>query len=99
MSRLKAPSHPGEILREEFLSPLDMTAYALAKAINVTRPRVEELVRERRPITADMAHRLSRRFGTTPGFWMNLQTNFDLAETVRNEQAEYEAIEPLQLAG
>jgi len=54
MSRLKAPSHPGEILREEFLSPLDMTAYALAKAINVTRPRVEELVRERRPITADM---------------------------------------------
>jgi len=97
MSRLKAPSHPGEILREEFLAPLDTTAYALAKAINVTRPRV--VVRERRPITADMAHRLSRRFGTTPGFWMNLQTNFDLAETVRNEQAEYEAIEPLQLAG
>jgi len=99
MSRLKAPSHPGEILREEFLAPLNMTSYALAKAINVTRPRVEELVRERRPITADMAPRLSRRFGTTPGFWMNLQTNFDLAETVRNEQAAYEAIEPLQLAG
>lgn len=99
MPRLKAPSHPGEILREEFLVPLNMTAYALAKAINVTRPRVEELVRERRPMTADMAHRLSRRFGTTPGFWMNLQTNFDLAETVRNEHEEYEAIEPLQLAG
>ena len=96
MIMLKCPSHPGEILREEFLAPLGMTAYALAKAINVTRPRVEELVRERRPMTADMAHRLSRRFGTTPGFWMNLQTHFDLAEKAHREAAVYDAIEPLE---
>lgn len=99
MPELNAPSHPGEILREEFLLPLDMTAYALAQAINVTRPRIEELVRERRPITADMAHRLSRRFGTTPGFWMNLQTAHDLAETARKAEGDYAAIKPLESMG
>ena len=99
MPMLAAPAHPGEVLREEFLSPLRMTAYALAKAIGVTRPRVEELVRERRPMSADMAQRLARRFGTSAGFWMALQTNYDLAETARECGADYDAIEPLPTAG
>jgi addiction module HigA family antidote len=70
--------HPGEILREDFMAPLGLTAYRLAKDLNVTLPRVNELIRERRPIGADMALRLARYFGTTPQTWMNLQANFDL---------------------
>ena len=73
------PVHPGEILREEFLLPLDLKPYSLAKAINVPRPRIEKLVRRQGPVTADTALRLGRYFGTGPEFWMNLQANYDLA--------------------
>ena len=72
------PIHPGEILREEFLGPMTMSAHALAMELKVPAPRINDIVRERRAITPDTALRLARYFGTTPQFWMNLQTSFDL---------------------
>ena len=75
------PIHPGEILREEFLLPLGMTAHALAMAIRVPAPRIHDIVREKRSISPDTALRLARYFGTTPEFWMNLQSAFDLRTT------------------
>ncbi|MGE0803197.1 MAG: HigA family addiction module antitoxin [Lautropia sp.] len=75
------PIHPGEILREEFLMPLGITPHALALALRVSAPRVNDIVRERRSVTADTALRLSRFFGTTAEFWMGLQTDYDMAIT------------------
>jgi addiction module HigA family antidote len=72
------PMHPGEILREEFLKPLDLTVYALAEAIKVSRSRVNDVVLGRRGVTADTALRLARYFGTSAEFWMNLQARYDL---------------------
>ena len=72
------PIHPGEVLREEFLEPLGLSAHALAIALRVPAPRVNDLVRERRSITPDTALRLARYFGTTPEFWINLQARYDL---------------------
>ena len=77
MNKMRA-IHPGEILREEFLIPLGMSPHALAVKLHVPAPRINEIVRERRGITPDTALRLSRFFGTTPEFWMNLQASFDL---------------------
>lgn len=73
------PIHPGEILREEFLVPLGLTAHALALALHVSAPRINDIVRERRAITADTALRLSRFFGTSAEFWMGLQADYDMA--------------------
>jgi addiction module HigA family antidote len=78
MTRKLAPIHPGEILREEFMAPLDLSSNALAKAIGVTTARINEIVRERRGITADTALRLARYFGTDAQSWMNLQQRYDL---------------------
>lgn len=72
------PVHPGEILREDYLVPLDMSANALAKALNVPAPRVNDVVRERRGITADTAMRLARYFGGDARSWLNLQAAYDL---------------------
>ncbi|MGI8508124.1 MAG: HigA family addiction module antitoxin [Gemmatimonadaceae bacterium] len=72
------PVHPGEILREDFLVELGMSANALAKALHVPAPRVNDIVRERRGVTADTALRLARYFGSTPQFWLNLQSAYDL---------------------
>ncbi len=72
------PVHPGEILREDYLVDLDMSANALAKALKVPAPRINDIVRERRGISADTALRLARYFDTTPQFWLNLQTAYDL---------------------
>jgi addiction module HigA family antidote len=72
------PIHPGEVLREEFLVPLGMSAHALALELKVPAPRINEIVRERRAVTPDTALRLARYFGTTPQFWLNLQTSYDL---------------------
>ncbi len=69
-------AHPGEILRTEFLEPMGITAYQLAKAVHF--PGIYEIVRERRSISADVALRLARYFGMTPQFWMNLQADYDL---------------------
>ena len=72
------PIHPGEILREEFLVPLGLSASALAIALKVPAPRINEIIRERRSVTPDTALRLSRYFGTSPEFWMDLQTAYEL---------------------
>ncbi|MBX3664608.1 MAG: HigA family addiction module antidote protein [Burkholderiales bacterium] len=72
------PVHPGEILREDYLAPLDMSANALAKALNVPAPRINDVVRERRGITADTAMRLARYFGGDARSWLNLQAAYDL---------------------
>ncbi len=72
------PIHPGEILREEFLVPLGLSANALAIELKVPAPRINEIIRERRSVTPDTALRLSRYFGTSPEFWMDLQTAYEL---------------------
>ena len=83
-----APVHPGEVLRDEFLTPLALSVYQLAQALKISRPRLNDVVLGRRGVTVDTALRLGRYFGTTPVFWLNLQTRYDLdvAElTVRRE--------------
>ncbi|MBI5753270.1 MAG: HigA family addiction module antidote protein [Hydrogenophilales bacterium] len=89
------PVHPGEILREDFLVPLGMSANALAKALNVPAPRVNDIVRERRGVTADSAMRLARYFDGDARSWMNLQAAYDLrvAEIENAKRIERE-IEP-----
>lgn len=72
------PVHPGEQLREEFMKPLGITAYRLAKDIGVAVTRVQAIVAERRAITGDTALRLGRYFGTSPEFWLNMQRDFEL---------------------
>ncbi len=72
------PIHPGEILREEFLSALGLSANGLALALRVPATRINDIVNERRGITADTALRLARYFGTTPRFWMNMQASYEL---------------------
>lgn len=72
------PIHPGEVLKEEFLDPLDLSQNKLAMSIHVPAPRISEIVRGKRAITADTALRLGRFFDTSPQFWMNLQARYDL---------------------
>ncbi len=84
--------HPGEILREEFLTPLGLSANALAMALKVPAPRINDIVREHRAITPDTALRLSRYLGTSPEFWMDLQTAYDLKSTAL-ESGEKIAVE------
>jgi len=72
------PIHPGEVLREEFLAPLGMTPHALAMQLRVTPSRINEIVREERPVTIETALRLARFFNTTPAFWMNVQQTYEL---------------------
>ena len=72
------PIHPGEVLLEEFLGPMDLSQYRLAKDISVPARRINEIVHGKRSITADTALRLGRYFGTSAQFWMNLQDHFDL---------------------
>jgi len=77
---MRIRTHPGEVLREEYLEPLGLSARALAKEIGVPANRLTEIIRERRGITADTAIRLGRYFGTDPRFWLNLQTAYDLSK-------------------
>src|SRR5262245_15582348 len=78
MARKLPPVHPGEVLREEFLVPLELTPYAVAAALNVPRTRIERIAREEKPVTADTALRLGKFFRTGAAFWMNIQARFDL---------------------
>ena len=75
--------HPGEVLKEEFLEPLGITPYRLAKAIGVQPIRIGEICAGRRAVTADTALRLSRALGTTAGFWLGLQADYDTEEIIR----------------
>ena len=78
MSKKLKPIHPGEILREEYMIPLGLSSNALARALNVAPARINEIVRERRGISADTALRLARYFNTDVQSWLNLQANYDL---------------------
>ena len=78
MSKKLPPIHPGEILREEFMRPMHLSSNALARALGVTTARINEIVRERRGVSADTALRLARYFGTDAQSWMNLQQRHDL---------------------
>lgn len=84
MARLK-PIHPGEILREEFMVPLHLNSNKLALALHVPAPSIYDIVKEERGISPEMALRLGYVFGTTPDFWLNLQSEFDL-RVVRNQK-------------
>lgn len=84
MARRLKPMHPGEVLREEFLVPLDMSAGALAKACGLPRTRIERIVSEQTGITADTALRIAKALGTSAQLWLNLQNDFDV-EVARRE--------------
>jgi addiction module HigA family antidote len=89
MNRM-GPIHPGEILREEFLQPMGLSANALALALRVPATRIGDILRERRGITPDTALRLARYFGTDAQSWMNLQTSYDLKIAMRQHGKEIE---------
>ncbi|SRR5229473_1115766 len=93
--RKLAPMHPGEVLREEFLIPLDMSAGALAKVCGVPRTRIERLANEETGVTADTALRLSKAFGTTAALWLNLQNSYDVQMAEREIANELKNIEPV----
>lgn len=86
--------HPGEILREEFLLPLEISAYKLAKETFMPQTRISEILKGRRKITADTALRLSKFFGTSPKFWLGLQDDYDLEEERIGLQNELKQIKP-----
>lgn len=86
--------HPGEVLREEFLKPMGMSVYELAKRLRVPAPRVNDIVLERRGVSADTAVRLSRFFGTTEQFWLNLQGAYEVSRVRSEHGAEIERIKP-----
>jgi antitoxin HigA-1 len=78
MSERRAPTHPGEVLLEEFLKPMEISQYRLAKDINVPPRRINEIVHGTRSVSANTALRLARYFGMSPQFWLNLQSHYDL---------------------
>lgn len=91
----RPPTRPGEILVEEFLRPMGLTQAEVARAISVSSQRLNEVARGHRELTASMALRLARYLGTTPGFWLDLQRNCDIHDTLQTEGAAIEAIEPV----
>lgn len=95
MNAFKTPLHPGQILREEFLQPLGLSAGKLAKAIVVPRTRTERIVKERVGITADTALRLARCFRTSPDVWLNLQQAHNIAVETAALAEELNRIEPI----
>ncbi|NVN86735.1 MAG: HigA family addiction module antidote protein [Rhodopseudomonas sp.] len=96
MRRKKLPSvHPGEILREEFLLPMALSPYAVTRACAVPRTRIRTR-HEETPVTADTAVRLAKYFGTTPAFWMILQTQFDLEVTEDGTATNLKGIKPVR---
>ncbi len=85
-------STPGEVLKEEFLDPMGITPYALAKGIFVDPPRIAAIIQGKRKITADTAMRFSRFFGTTPEFWLNMQSRYDLEVIKEKKETELSKI-------
>ena len=97
MKRLKN-IHPGEILKEEFLEPLNISAYRLAKETHLDQTRISEIIHQKRRITADTALRLARFFGNTPQFWLGLQNDYDIEEEKIHKDAELNKIKKFQVA-
>jgi addiction module HigA family antidote len=85
--------HPGEVLLEEFLKPMGITAYRLAKETNIPQTRISEIIKGKRRVTADTALRVSKFFGTTPQFWLGLQDDYDLEEQQEILKEELSRIE------
>ncbi|MBM4294502.1 MAG: HigA family addiction module antidote protein [Deltaproteobacteria bacterium] len=98
LPKKRRPTPPGEILRYEFLEPLGMTQKELAAALGITRVRVSEIIRGRRAITPDTAFRLAQFFGTTPEFWLGLQQDVIMWDTLQTHHREYEKIKPVKAA-
>jgi antitoxin HigA-1 len=92
------PTHPGEMLREDFMTDYDLNVTSLARALGVSRQTVNELLRENRTLTPLMALRLSRLFGNTAEFWLNAQRAYDLWEAQQTYQTEIKRIQPLKAA-
>ena len=92
------PTHPGEMLREDFLPDYGLTVSSFAKALGVSRQTINELLRERRAVSPEMALRLSRLFGNTPEFWLNAQRAVDLWEASRSIKEKIKRISPLDAA-
>jgi addiction module HigA family antidote len=93
----RRPTHPGEMLREDFLPDYNLTVSSLAEALGVSRQSVNELLRERRGLSPEMAIRLGRLFGNSPEFWLNAQRAVDLWEAARSIKKEVARIRPLSL--
>ncbi|BAT59851.1 antitoxin HigA-1 [Variibacter gotjawalensis] len=93
MAKTLPPMHPGEVLREEFLIPLNMSPGALARACDVPRTRIERLANEQTPVTADTALRLAKALGTSAELWLNLQADYDLQVTRAKIGRDLKAIE------
>lgn len=89
--------HPGEVLNEEFLKPLQISAYRLSKDINIPQTRISEIIKGRRRITADTALRLSKYFGISPKFWLGLQDDFDIEEEQNQIIEELNNIEKVKI--
>jgi addiction module HigA family antidote len=94
----RRPTHPGELLREDFLPDYGLTVAGLADALGVSRQTVNELLRERRALSPEMALRLSRLFGNSPEFWLNAQRAVDLWDAEQAIRADVESIKPLHAA-
>ena len=92
MAKKLPPVHPGKVLREEFLGPMNLSPYAVARAVGVPRTRIERLANEQTAVTADTALRLARYFGTSAAFWMNMQARFDLERAEDELDAELRKI-------
>ena len=92
------PTHPGEMLREDFLPDYGLTVTSFANALGVTRQTANELLRERRAVSAEMALRLARLFGNAPEFWLNAQRAVDLWKIERNKKKVLQRISPLNAA-
>lgn len=95
LPKIRKPTPPGEILKYEFLEPLNMTQQQLADALGITRVRVNEIISGKRSITPDTAFRFAKFFKTTPDFWLSLQLNVDMWITLQQHSRDYEKIESI----
>lgn len=94
----REPVHPGEFLREDYMPELGLTVTTLAKRLGVSRQTVNDIVREKRGLSPEMCLRLGRLFGTTPQFWMNMQSKVDIWDSLALHEDEVMAIEPIEIA-
>jgi antitoxin HigA-1 len=98
LPRSRRPTAPGDVLRHEFLEPLGLSQKQLAEALGITRVRLSEIIRGKRAVTPDTAIRLARLFDTTPEFWISLQSDVSIWDTLQAHGAEYEKIKPVRAA-
>lgn len=97
-NRQRRPTHPGAILREDVLPATGLTQGEFAEVLGVSRRTVNEILQERRPVTTDMAHRLSRALGTSPEVWLGMQQDVDVWDALEANRQEYERIKKLPIS-